>query len=231
MPRSHGRHRRRNRRYSKLARLTIGLAGAAVVVAGVSESVTILSPAAVTTISSDIESGKATPKRLPSTRPSVLPTTQPAESAAAQPSLPSPPPSPSSSPSSSPAPKPASTPPSRPSPQPVTTTTTTPAPVTPNGAVQQMASGLLATFGFPASQWSCLNDLWTRESGWDTFAENPSSGAYGIPQALPGDKMSSAGADWRTNPLTQIRWGLGYIKSVYGTPCAAWDHELADDWY
>ncbi len=76
-----------------------------------------------------------------------------------------------------------------------------------------------------------LVSLWNVESGWNVTASNPSSGAYGIPQALPGSKMASAGADWQTNGATQIRWGLGYIKSVYGSPCAAWGHEQADGWY
>src|SRR5580693_8111556 len=76
-----------------------------------------------------------------------------------------------------------------------------------------------------ATQWPCLYDLWQQESGWNVYAENP-SGAYGIPQSLPGDKMASAGADWETDPKTQIIWGLGYIKSVYGTPCAAWQNEV-----
>ena len=89
---------------------------------------------------------------------------------------------------------------------------------------------LLASFGFSTSQFSCLQDLWNRESGWSYDAENP-SGAYGIPQALPGSKMASAGADWQTNPRTQIIWGLGYIKDVYGTPCAAWNFELANNYY
>lgn len=62
-------------------------------------------------------------------------------------------------------------------------------------------------------------------------ADNPSSSAYGIPQALPGRKMSSAGADWRTNPATQISWGLGYIANRYGTPCAAWSHSRSHNWY
>ena len=85
--------------------------------------------------------------------------------------------------------------------------------------------------GFSKStQWPCLYDLWQQESGWNVYAENP-SGAYGIPQSLPGDKMASAGADWQTDPTTQIIWGLGYIKSVYGTPCGAWAHEEADGYY
>ena len=73
--------------------------------------------------------------------------------------------------------------------------------------------------------------FWERESGWNPAATNPYSGAYGIPQALPGAKMASAGADWETNAATQIRWGLGYIKDTYGSPCAAWSHETAYGWY
>ena len=82
-----------------------------------------------------------------------------------------------------------------------------------------------------AEQKQCLVSLWNVESGWNVTATNPSSGAYGIPQALPGSKMASAGADWQTSAATQIRWGLGYIKSVYGSPCGAWGHEQADGWY
>jgi hypothetical protein len=78
---------------------------------------------------------------------------------------------------------------------------------------------------------SCLVSLWNRESRWNMNASNPSSGAYGIPQALPGSKMASAGADWRTNPQTQVKWGLGYIKGTYGTPCGAWGHSQASGWY
>jgi resuscitation-promoting factor RpfB len=98
------------------------------------------------------------------------------------------------------------------------------------GTAQSTAFNMLASFGFATSQWGCLDDLWERESGWRYNAEN-ASGAYGIPQALPGSKMASAGSDWQTNPATQIKWGLGYIKSTYGTPCAAWSHEEADGWY
>ena len=73
--------------------------------------------------------------------------------------------------------------------------------------------------------------LWTRESSFETGATNPQTGAYGIPQSLPAAKMAAAGADWQTNPATQIRWGLGYIAATYGTPCAAWSHEEAVSWY
>jgi hypothetical protein len=96
---------------------------------------------------------------------------------------------------------------------------------------RQIASQLLAQYGWDSGQFSCLDPLWTHESGWNVYAENPSSGAYGIPQALPGDKMASAGPDWRTNPATQIRWGLTYIQGRYGSPCAAWSHEQGTGWY
>jgi resuscitation-promoting factor RpfB len=104
------------------------------------------------------------------------------------------------------------------------------APAPDPGTAQSIAYGLLSAYGFATSQWGCLDDLWEAESGWVYNAEN-ASGAYGIPQALPGSKMASAGPDWETDPTTQIKWGLGYIQSVYGTPCAAWDHEEADGWY
>lgn len=101
----------------------------------------------------------------------------------------------------------------------------------PSGAPQQIAMGMLGSYGWPASQFSCLNSLWNAESGWNPSASNPSTGAYGIAQALPGSKMASAGADWETNPATQIRWGLGYIQQLYGSPCGAWAHEEASGWY
>jgi hypothetical protein len=81
------------------------------------------------------------------------------------------------------------------------------------------------------TQFSYLDALWEHESGWDPTAANPSSGAYGIPQALPGSKMSSAGADWHSNAVTQIRRGISYTHSRYGTPCAAWSFWQAHHWY
>jgi resuscitation-promoting factor RpfB len=81
------------------------------------------------------------------------------------------------------------------------------------------------------AEWSCLDELWTRESGWRMVWNYQGSGAYGIPQALPASKMASAGADYMTNPATQIRWGLGYIRTTYGDPCTAWSHEEAVSWY
>ena len=90
---------------------------------------------------------------------------------------------------------------------------------------------MLKSFGWPSSQFSCLDPLWAHESGWSVTASNPSTGAYGIPQAVPGSKMASAGPDWSSSAATQIKWGLGYIKDTYGSPCAAWRHEQADGWY
>lgn len=90
---------------------------------------------------------------------------------------------------------------------------------------------LAAARGWTGEQWYCLYQLWQKESGWRTTAGNPSSGAYGIPQALPASKMASAGADWATNPATQITWGMGYIAGRYGTPCSAWATSQARGWY
>jgi len=100
----------------------------------------------------------------------------------------------------------------------------------PSGNPQQIASGMLGSYGWSSSEFGCLVSLWNLESGWNVYASNP-SGAYGIPQALPGSKMASAGPDWQSNAATQIRWGLGYIKSLYGSPCGAWSHEQASGWY
>jgi len=100
-----------------------------------------------------------------------------------------------------------------------------------SGSPRAIAQDMLSEYGWGQDQWSCLNSLWQRESGWNPQARNPSSGAFGIPQALPGSKMASAGSDWQTNPATQIRWGLGYIKSRYGSPCGAWAKSQAVGWY
>lgn len=94
-----------------------------------------------------------------------------------------------------------------------------------------IAKGLLGKFGFGSDQFSCLDAIYSQESGWDVHADNPSSSAYGIPQALPGSKMASAGPNWADDPATQIRWGLGYIKGRYGTPCNAWDFKQSNGWY
>jgi hypothetical protein len=99
------------------------------------------------------------------------------------------------------------------------------------GTAQAIAFDLVAARGWGQGDFDCLVALWSKESGWNHFAMNRSSGAYGIPQALPGGKMASAGEDWATNPETQIRWGLGYIEARYGTPCAAWGHSQQRNWY
>jgi len=95
------------------------------------------------------------------------------------------------------------------------------------------ASRAIRAYGWGDTQYSCLVKLWNMESGWRWNALNPYSGAYGIPQALPAKKLAAAGADWRTNAATQIRWGLAYISDRYDTPCGAWRHEMSHDphWY
>ena len=99
------------------------------------------------------------------------------------------------------------------------------------GSAKAIAKQLLADQGWGDTQYSCLVTLWNHESGWRVHAANP-SGAYGIPQALPGSKMASAGPDWQNNAETQIKWGLGYIKSRYGTPCGAWSSwQSQGGWY
>ncbi len=99
------------------------------------------------------------------------------------------------------------------------------------GGAQAYAAGVLASFGWGQDQMACLVPLWTQESDWTTTAENPSSLAYGIAQSLPAEKMDSTGADWKNNYQTQIKWGLGYIQERYGSPCGAWQHETAMNWY
>lgn len=94
-----------------------------------------------------------------------------------------------------------------------------------------MGQQLAAQRGWTDHEWLCLYSLWRRESNWNHLASNPSSGAYGIPQSLPGHKMSSVGADWQTNPATQINWGLNYIAGRYGSPCGAWEHSELHNWY
>lgn len=99
------------------------------------------------------------------------------------------------------------------------------------GSAQAVARDMLLARGWGEDQYSCLYSLWQRESNWNMYAQNVSSGAYGIPQALPGSKMATAGADWQTNAATQISWGLGYIAGRYGTPCNAWAHSESVGWY
>lgn len=113
----------------------------------------------------------------------------------------------------------------------------TPKPIAPRvaipdpGTAQAIAYELVLANGWGDDQFACLVALWDRESHWNVYAENPYSGAYGIPQALPGNKMASAGSDWKTSAATQIRWGIGYIAGRYGTPCGAWEHSETHNWY
>lgn len=114
-----------------------------------------------------------------------------------------------------------------------TSPTFTPPNFTPDpGSAQAYAqTAAAANYGWGQEQFNCLVALWSKESGWRANALNSGSGAYGIPQALPGEKMASAGADWATNAETQVNWGLTYISSRYGSPCAAWEHSSQVNWY
>jgi hypothetical protein len=107
-----------------------------------------------------------------------------------------------------------------------TVTYTGPIPSSCKEFVGNRATGcaLMLQAGFGIDQFPCLNNIFNKESGWNAHAENKSSGAYGIPQALPGSKMASVASDWKTNPATQITWGIGYIKGRYDSPCGAWQH-------
>lgn len=102
---------------------------------------------------------------------------------------------------------------------------------TSKGRNKAIAFRLVARRSWSHNQFQCLDSLWTRESNWNHEAHNASSGAYGIPQALPGSKMRGVAGDWRSNPVTQIHWGLRYIKSRYGSPCGAWGHFRSSNWY
>ncbi|MDI3195769.1 lytic transglycosylase domain-containing protein [Pseudarthrobacter sp. AL07] len=129
-----------------------------------------------------------------------------------------------------------------PAPAPVPGPTPVPPPVVvvpsvPGGAVndpagaKNYAAGQLASYGWGQDQFQCLASLWTKESNWLTTATNPYSGAYGIAQALPASKYGTAGSDWLTSYRTQVNWGLSYIADRYGSPCGAWNHSVANNWY
>lgn len=114
----------------------------------------------------------------------------------------------------------------------VVTYGTAPAAGTPDpGTAMAIALTMVTARGWGTAEYDCLVALWNKESRWNVYAHNASSGAYGIPQALPGTKMATAGADWATNPATQITWGLGYIDARYATPCGAWAHSQRVGWY
>jgi hypothetical protein len=102
---------------------------------------------------------------------------------------------------------------------------------TPIGAKKVAKSILMDEYGFTEKEYICLNQLWTQESNWNYKSRNKKSGAHGIPQALPASKMNVVSTDWRTNPVTQIRWGLRYISIRYETPCKAWAKHKRSNWY
>jgi hypothetical protein len=102
---------------------------------------------------------------------------------------------------------------------------------TPLGAKKVAKSILFDEYGFAEKEYKCLNQLWTQESNWNYKSRNKKSGAHGIPQALPASKMNVVSTDWRTNPVTQIRWGLRYISIRYETPCKAWAKHKRSNWY
>lgn len=154
-------------------------------------------------------------RRAASSGPS---TTRPAPSTTTVPPVPTTPPVPQPPPTGGPVASP---------PPPITSTAMTPS------EARAAARSMMGRWGFGDGQWACLDSLWTGESGWRWSARNPWSSAYGIPQALPASKMSSAGDDWLTNPVTQISWGLTYIKGRYGSPCGAWEawQARSPHWY
>ena len=96
---------------------------------------------------------------------------------------------------------------------------------------RDVARQMMPEFGFSEGEFSCLDSLWVSESDWDMTADNPTSTAYGIPQALTGGTHDDLPADYMTNPVSQIEWGLGYIRDSYGSPCAAWEFKQANNWY
>jgi hypothetical protein len=102
---------------------------------------------------------------------------------------------------------------------------------TPIGAKKVAKAILIDEYGFKEKEYKCLNSLWTQESNWNYKSRNKKSGAHGIPQALPASKMNVVSTDWRTNPVTQIRWGLRYISIRYETPCKAWAKHKRSNWY
>ncbi|MCZ4498453.1 MAG: hypothetical protein JWQ74_1006 [Marmoricola sp.] len=94
-----------------------------------------------------------------------------------------------------------------------------------------LTKALMPQYGLASADFDCIDRIWTQESNWNVHADNPHSSAYGIPQALPGKKMATAGADWHDSAETQIRWGLGYIQKRYGSACSAWSFKSSHGWY
>jgi hypothetical protein len=169
---------------------------------------------AITLVAAQLPSQAPTPPLSPPS-PRTGPSPASSSTTAAPSAPPPPPPTASARPTPTVAPRP-----------PRTATPTPAARPAPQGDPREYARSQLGD-----TQFSCLDAIWSRESDWDPTALNPSSGAYGIPQALPASKMASAGEDWHSNAVTQIRWGISYIHSRYGTPCSAWSFWQSHHWY
>jgi len=172
-----------------------------------------------TATTADAESKLAFEKILVSAMPAPASVSVTAQSSEEKPAEKAP-----EAPAAAPAPAPAAAPEPAPAPAP-------PVAVDDPAAAQAYAASQLGTYGWAADQMQCLTTLWTKESDWKTTATNASSGAYGIVQSLPAEKMASAGSDYLTNFRTQINWGLNYVKERYGSPCGALDFHYANNWY
>ncbi|MBP1234195.1 cytoskeletal protein RodZ [Arthrobacter sp. PvP102] len=195
----------------------VGAAGQASEPVGPATSATGAGSAATT---ADAESKLAFEKILVSAMPAPSSVSVNAQSSGEKPSEETAP----EAPAAAPAPAPAAAPQPAPAPAP-------PVAVDDPAAAQAYAASQLGTYGWAADQMQCLTTLWTKESDWKTTATNASSGAYGIVQSLPAEKMASAGSDYLTNFRTQINWGLNYVKERYGSPCGALDFHYANNWY
>jgi outer membrane biosynthesis protein TonB len=196
--------------------LAVALVGLASVVTGSEPAPpSTLDPAAFRPVAIADPVADATPPGRRDELPSAAPSLEPSAA-------------PSPSPSPSPTPKPTLRPTPKPTPRPTPKPTPKPTPV-PAPTVASAKAYALSVLG--ASQYACLDAIATHESNWNTYAVSPSTGAYGIPQALPGDKMATVGADWRTDPLTQVRWMIGYVRDAYGSACGAWSFWQMNSWY
>jgi hypothetical protein len=190
-------------------------------------SVTAATSTSRTAATADVETKLAFEKVLVSAMPAPASISMTAQSSEKQdtkkaPEAPAPAPAPAAAPAPAPAPAPAAEPAPAPAP---------PVAVDDPAAAQAYAASQLAGYGWAGDQMQCLNTLWTKESEWKTTATNASSGAYGVVQSLPAEKMASAGGDYLTNFRTQINWGLNYVKERYGSPCGALNFHLANNWY
>lgn len=213
------------RKFTFGQRAAVLTAGAALLVGGVGaagQATGTLAPSASTTASpADFDASMSIEKSEIRSNPAESPAPAPIN-VVPQAAEPAPAPAPEAAPAPEPVPAPAPEP--APEPAPVVAVND------PAGA-QAYAAGQLASYGWGQDQMQCLVTLWDKESDWTTTATNPSSGAYGIVQSLPAEKMASAGADYLTNYRTQINWGLNYIKERYQSPCGALNFHLGNNWY